>query len=160
MRNVASYNPFLMVVFLVSVMMTSCSMSDDEEVRQSDNIVNVGDELPTFTVSMNDGSLLSTSDLRGKPSLIVFFSTTCPDCQRELPGLDKRFLEHGEDTTFVAISREESFADVSAYWETHDLHIPFSAQPDRHVYSLFAKKGIPRVYISDGNCVVQRIVGY
>lgn len=147
-------------IALSMLALASCStMSDNDEITITDNLVNVGDPLPTFSISMSDGSTLTTSDLKGKPSLIVFFSTSCPDCQRELPLLNERYLAHGNDTTFVAISREQGLESVSSYWQLHGLSIPFSAQSDRAVYSLFAKKGIPRTYISDSHCVVTAISG-
>lgn len=149
---------FPIATFFALLTFMSCSMHDDDDGGNvNDNIVNVGDPLPTFAVVMNDGTMLTTASLRGKPSLIVFFSTTCSDCQRELPNINRRFLEHGSDTTFVAISREQSFADVSAYWKSHELSIPFSAQSDRYVYSLFARVGIPRIYISDANGIVRKV---
>ena len=36
-----------------------------------------GDRLPWFSVTMDDGSVLSTGDLAGKVSVIVFFHTGC-----------------------------------------------------------------------------------
>lgn len=144
----------LLYIIIAAVSLTACSMNDDDVITPEDNIVNVGDVLPAFTVTMSDGTLLSSSDLRGKPSLIVFFSTTCPDCQRELPLLNERYLAHGADTTFVAISREESQENVAAYWSAHAFSLPYSAQTDRSVYSLFARKGIPRIYISDSHGII------
>lgn len=143
-----------LLLIVLTALIASCSIMDDDEVKTSDDIVNVGSQLPTFTVIMHGGTVLSNDSLRGKPSLIVFFSTTCPDCQRELPLLNGRYLAHGSDTTFVAISREQTDGVVAAYWKEHGMSMPFSAQPDRKVYSLFAKKGIPRIYISDADCRV------
>lgn len=141
----------------ICLMLAACSMMDEEpEVKPSDSIVQAGMPLPTFAVTMHDGTVLSSSDLRGKPSLIVFFSTTCPDCQRELPLLEQRYAEHGTDTTFVAIGREESDEVVTAYWQAHGLTLPYSAQPDRHVYALFARQGIPRIYITNAQGIVSR----
>lgn len=150
--------PFALAYIFGAVSLVSCTMTDEEdEIQPSDNIVNVGDALPAFTVLMNDGQSLSSSQLRGKPSLIVFFSTSCPDCQRELPLLNARYLAHGMDTTFVAISREEGWESVSSYWQQQGLSLPVSAQSDRTVYSLFAKKGIPRIYISDAQGIIRSL---
>ncbi len=150
--------PFALAYVFGAVSLVSCAMTDEEdEIQPSDNIVNVGDALPAFTVLMNDGQSLSSSQLRGKPSLIVFFSTSCPDCQRELPLLNARYLAHGMDTTFVAISREEGWESVSSYWQQQGLSLPVSAQSDRTVYSLFAKKGIPRIYISDAQGIIRSL---
>lgn len=131
-------------------------MSDDDE-PQNEDIVNIGDSLPIFTIEMNDGTILSTIDMKGKPSLIVFFSTTCPDCQRELPQINARYLQYHADTTFVAISREESAESVVAYWQQHTLSIPYSAQKDRTIYNLFARRGIPRIYITNPHGIIQQI---
>lgn len=143
---------------LFLLLLASCSMTDSTDgIGPSDNIINVGNTLPTFSIIMNDGRQLTTDSLRGKPSLIVFFNTTCPDCQRELPRLNSRYLRYGKDTTFVAISREQTLDLVSTYWLEHNISLPFSAQPDRSVYSLFARKGIPRIYISNPSCIVERV---
>lgn len=146
----------LAALFLAALALTSCSIIE-EKMPDSDNRVRVGQPLPYFSILMNDSTTLTTDSLRGKPSIIVFFNTTCPDCQRELPALNSRFLQHGNDTTIIAISREESFESVSTYWLQQGLSLPFSAQPDRTVYSLFAKKGIPRIYISNQSCIVVKV---
>lgn len=152
-----SFNRTLFATLGVSAFLLSCSMNEGEgKITDSDNLVHVGDTLPRFTVTMHDGTTLSSSALKGKPSLILFFSTTCPDCQRELPHINKRYLAHGEDTTFVAIAREQSDKEVTDYWTKNFLTLPYSAQTDRAVYSLFARQGIPRIYIVSPHGVVQR----
>ena len=47
---------------------------DPDEMKGAD--LGVGDALPTFSVKMNDGTSVATSDLKGRPSVIVFFATT------------------------------------------------------------------------------------
>jgi thiol-disulfide isomerase/thioredoxin len=44
-----------------------------------------GKPLPDFTARTLGGQTITDSDLRGKPSLLVFYLTTCPDCRRTLP---------------------------------------------------------------------------
>lgn len=142
------------LLLLLLVVLSSCSLGGEDAIRHSDSLIHVGDSLPEFTIRMSDGTVLMTSDLYGKPSLLVFFSTTCPDCQHELPGLNERYERHGQDTVFVGIACDQSDEEVADYWTACDFHLPYSAQPDRSVYSLFAKRGIPRVYISDPRGVV------
>lgn len=150
-------NRTILILFLALVF-SACSWMHGDDIRPEDNLVNVGDTLPAFALSMSDGSCLSTSDLRGKPSLILFFSTDCPDCTEVLPALNRRYLAHGGDTSFVAIGREQPYEVVADYWSQQGLSLPFSAQSDRAVYSLFARRGIPRIYISDPSLVVRIIV--
>ena len=44
-----------------------------------------------------------------------------------------------------------------AFWEEKGLNLPYSAQNDRDIYSLFASSRIPRIYISDENGIVRYI---
>ena len=84
-----------------------------------------GDVLPEFAVEMNDGNIISTEDVKGKVSVITFFHTLCPDCQTELPVLQKVYEEYsGDDRVMIfAVSREESYDDVSEYWDENGFKI-------------------------------------
>lgn len=122
----------------------------DDGAAEAADVVGVGDRLPAFTVEVVEGdarTLFYSTRLQG-PTVIVFFNTGCADCQRELPRLNDYYLLHRSDPGFrmVAIAREESEESIAAYWVAHGLSIPYSPQPDRRVYSLFATATIPRAY--------------
>lgn len=54
-----------------------------------------------------DGSTLTTSELRGKVTLVNFWATTCVSCVKEMPALVdtyNRFHERGFETIAVAMS--------------------------------------------------------
>ncbi len=119
------------------------------------DIVTVGDQLPEFSVTMNDGTTVSTEDLRGTVSLIMFFDVTCGDCQKTLPGVNRLYLEYGGQVRFVLIGREQDLETVSQYWAECGYTVPFSPQTDRAVYNLFATNIVPRIYISDPSLTVR-----
>lgn len=148
------------IVILLSIfgLLASC-INEAEERTPSTPEVEVGDRLPAFRVTMNDGSRLDNESLRGKASVIVFFSTECTDCQQELPVLNRFYLAHAGDSLFrmACISRAQGEAPILSYWRSHDLSLPFSAQPDRAVFDLFAHSRIPHIYISDASCTVRYI---
>lgn len=143
---------------LLCLLLTGCSSIEDDETKER---VAVGDRVPLFSVEMvKDGerSTFSTSHLTGE-TVIVFFNTTCPDCQRDLPKLNQYYLKHKADEGFqmVAISREEGEEDVADYWKDNGLQIPYFAQNDRRIYELFASSIIPRVYFVSAKGIVTRI---
>lgn len=143
---------------LLCLLFIGCSSIEDDETKER---VAVGDRVPLFSVEMvKDGerSTFSTAQLTGE-TVIVFFNTTCPDCQRDLPKLNQYYLKHKADEGFqmVAISREEGEEDVAAYWKDNGLQIPYSAQNDRRIYELFASSIIPRIYFVSAQGVVTRI---
>lgn len=132
---------------LVLLMLQSC-ISDDVPENVG---VEAGSPLPDFSVALSDGRIVSRSSLRGKVAVVELFNTECPDCRRSLPEVDEAFRmwEDNPDVEFVAIAREEDAQSVAAFWSAHNLALPWSAQPDRSVYNLFASVGIPRLYIAD-----------
>ena len=125
---------FLLLVIAVGLM-TSCLGKLEDNAKVTD-IVSVGQRLPDFTVTTSDSSLVSSGDLRGHASVIVFFSTHCKDCQRALPALQNVYNKYKARVTFVCISRAQSGNDVAAYWQAQGLNMPYSAQTDRSVYAL------------------------
>ena len=138
-------------------MMLACTLQGCINDKEPDGpSVPQGSPLPDFSVVMNDGSVVSTSSLRGKVAVIVFFNTSCPDCQQELPVIQKLWdiYKDNPQVEIVPISREESAASIKAYWSAHNLSMPFSAQENRDVYSLFAPSVSPRVYVANREGVI------
>ena len=93
----------------------------------------------------------------GDVGVIVFFHTDCPDCQKELPVIQKVYDTYKEnpDVLLSCISRSESGSEVQAYWEKHSFSLPFSAQNDDAVFSLFASHTIPRILITDKEGIIR-----
>lgn len=142
--------------FVVCLLLASGCVTDaGSEAPDSGDVVQVGQSLPAFSVTLSDGTSVSDLSLRGRAAVIVFFHTTCRDCQRELPELQAVYDELQPQAHFVCISRAEPAADVSAYWSDHNLTLPYSAQTDRVVYNLFARHTIPRVYVADAGGTVR-----
>lgn len=154
----SKYHFLLLIPVLLMLQLVGCSMNDDEEQTER---IKVGDRVPTFSLTVENGGQVrsfSTARLTGE-TVIVFFNTTCPDCQRDLPLLNAYYLKHKDDEGFqmVAISREEGDASVAAYWEANHLQIPYFAQTDRRIYNLFATSIIPRVYFCGADGIVTRV---
>ena len=117
-----------------------------------------GDMIPHFVVKMNDGSVVSDESLMGSVSFIMFFHTSCPDCQQALPIVQKIYDEYiGKGVSFAVISRDEYDEDIKDYWKKKGLEMPYSAQKSRLIYELFAQTRIPRIYINDENGVIRNI---
>lgn len=134
----------LAMALVFSLMTVGCISDDEPEIEEK---VKVGDFLPEFTVTTNGGKIIATEDLRGQKGMIVFFNTSCPDCQQELPVVQEVYNRLRGECDVLCISRGEGPESVSAYWESQRLTLPCSAQSDRKVYELFATSIIPRIYV-------------
>ena len=146
---------FISLLIITLVTLSSC-LGKVEQVTSGSDIVRLGQQLPLFTITLNDNTTLNTAQLQGRPSVIVFFNTLCGDCRRELPIVQHVYDEYGQKVQFVCISRAQANDEVLTYWKENEFTMPYSAQPDRSVYELFATGTIPRIYISNASGTVCR----
>lgn len=157
-RNILTLS---LIVFLTGILSFSC-VSDDEPAEDP---VQIGSTIPDFSVKLTDGTTVSSGELRGSQSVIVFFYTLCPDCQAELPEIQKVYEAVGcapgnhsdGKTQLMCISREENQASVEDYWQSNGFTMPVSAQDDRRVFELFASRTVPRIYIVSPDLKVTNI---
>lgn len=164
--------PAFFLLSLLLLLFSSCVTEEDPDPLS----LTPGDRCPSFTVALADGTAVSTADLAGHTTLLLFFDTTCSDCRSLLPVVQQVYTTLGSPTIpgagsadipgagftpvdaevsgepddsrlVLAISRAQAAPAVLEYWEANSLTIPVSPQPDRTVYDLFANTLIPRVYI-------------
>lgn len=135
----------VMAAVLTSAAITSCVYDDP---KQEEFELAPGDRIPDFSVKMNDGRTVTGESLRHGAALIMFFHSDCPDCRGTLPSVQKLYDQYdGNGVSFALISRGELAEPINAYWEEQGYNMPFSAQPDRKIYTLFASSRVPRVYV-------------
>ena len=116
--------------------------------RQTGADLAVGDRIPDFSVTMNDATEVTAEQLSRGISVIMFFTTACPDCRQTLQLMQTLYDEYAsKEVRFVLISRQEGRESIERYWRENGLTLPYSAQNDRVVYELFAQTRVPRVYI-------------
>lgn len=146
---------YLALSFFVFIF--SGCIGEEEDVDPNGGNISIGDTLPTLNLTLSDGTVISNSELNDKVSLIILFSTTCPDCRKQLPIVDQLYntIKENKDIICFGISREQGDDIVKKYWNENKLSLPYSAQESRAVYSLFAQSGVPRIYIANKNRVVQ-----
>ena len=109
-----------------------------------------GDPMPAFTVTTLSGEWVTVPDPGGRPTLAVFFSTTCPDCHRQLPEIEDAW-KRSEGSLFLAVARDEGPEAVRRFWEAQGFTLPVAAPGNRSLYDLYdrgSRSGVPLVYIS------------
>ena len=140
----------------VIVVVLSLAGCINEKIDGAD--LKVGDMIPEFSVIMNDGTSVSNQSLIGNVSFIMFFHTTCPDCQQTLPIVQEIYNKYTQKgVRFALISRDEGSEEIDSYWTEQSYNMPYSAQKDRKVYNKFASSRIPRLYICDKDGIIRYI---
>ena len=139
-------------IVVIGLILSSCIKE-----KQGEELV-VGDRLPDFEVVMNDGSVIDDDILAEGISVVMFFHTSCPDCQQALPRMQQIYDEYAsKGIIFALVSREESSIDIDDYFNRKGLKLPYSAQSDRRVYEKFAQTRIPRIYMCEKGGIIRYI---
>lgn len=112
----------------------------------------VDDPLPEFAVPLLDGGTLRSADLRGRPHLLIFWTTWCGVCKSEMPmyrALAERYAPRGLDVVAIAADRDtDAPALVRAYRAAHELPFPI-ALDDRSMVRRFRVEMFPHLVLVD-----------
>lgn len=133
------------------------AMSDKpaKPVVQKPEIAFLNEVLPDFELVTLGGETITRDDLKGKPTLINFWFTSCPPCIDEMPVLNQIQEAYQEDFNFVAITFQ-SKKSVKKFLKKHPFH--FKHVLDAQVLIDQLKiESYPKNIILDENGVVKYV---
>ena len=125
-----------------------------QEDEDKGYIVAVGDMAPDFTITLDDGSSVKLSALRGKVVMLQFTASWCGVCRKEMPYIEHDiWKKHKYNSNFVllGIDREEPLEKVIAFKECLGVTYPIGLDLHADIFTLFARRnaGITRNVIID-----------
>ena len=146
-----SFPLLLATMILSAVVLTSMALRADDG-----SLLQIGDTMPAFSVlPLGATDSLRSAELRGKPCAIVFFDSSCYDCRKALPRVE-RMQREIPDVRFLCIARDQTAADVAQFWKQENLTLPVAAPGNREIYNLFARRTIPRLYLFNAEGILQK----
>jgi len=113
-------------------------------------LVKISETVPSFTFETSPGITQNISEYRGKTVLITFFATWCGPCRKELPHIQSElFNKYKNNPNFeiLIFGREHSWAEVNKFRAENNFTMSFYPDPERKIYSKFAKQFIPRNFL-------------
>lgn len=128
-----------------------------------------GSPLPPFTLEQLDGRQVSTADLRGQPSVVALWSSTCGASRKALAGIAALQSEYAARGVLVLVLADDASAqDVQTVLDSARLRVPVALAAGQ-INSLFAptkrwpwQQGValPSFLVVDSAGIVrQRVVG-
>jgi peroxiredoxin len=120
--------------------------------------VGVGEPMPDFALQTFDGSKLSRATLEGKPLLLVFWNTWCPNCMRELPRINRlaeEFGPRGLKVLAVNTGINDAEGKARALWKKHDYGFPTGFDHVFEIGRAFGIRGVPTIFLVDSKGVVR-----
>ncbi len=130
----------------------------DEYIKERENKVYelIDKPIPEFNLTLLEGGNITSESLKGKPTLIYFWITHCPNCVIDTPILNKIKTEFGKQVNFISITLQDKMK-VNRYLSKHDFD--FTHVIGARNYN--DKTGLdlyPQVWILDKNLMVKSIV--
>ena len=106
-----------------------------------------GDKAPGFTAeSVTGGGSVSVGEGGAPATMLVFFATWCPHCQREAPVLSELESQYdGLRMIMVGIDGEDNPHKVREFVERYDIESPAVYEPS--LGTEYRVSGYPTVYV-------------
>jgi len=107
-----------------------------------------------FTLMNLSGQPESLSSYRGGAVLVTFFTTWCPSCQDEMPGLEPIFKKyHSRGFHVIGVCIKDDADTVKSFVKEYGLTYPVLLDKDGKIARTYGVHYIPRSFLidKDGN---------
>ena len=137
----------LMLLTILCLLMGACGGADPE--------IQVGGEIPSFTLPALEGGEVTSQSLEGKPVILNFWATWCGPCVKEIPTLQK--IARGSDAQVVSIALDdEGESVVRPFVEKHGIEYTV-LMGDMRLFERFDGYAIPYTLVLDASSKVVNV---
>lgn len=136
----------------------------------TDEVLTVGVTRGTIakdlTVYDANGNAVRVSDFRGSPLFLYFWSSYCPYCRADMPGVEKLNQQYGSQLQVVALSfaiplpagTETEETAKRFFFEENDFSYTFLFDRDDVVMSTYGIRGTPFTYLIAADGEIQATI--
>jgi len=156
MLVLARFTALVIVAIAALAMFNATGGSGAENFTPNDEgLIPVGQKAPSFTAETVGGGNVSVGGGEARATMLVFFATWCPHCQKEAPVISELESQYdGLRVVMVGIDGEDDPAKVREFVERYRIESPAVYEPN--LGPKYGVSGYPTVYVLDGE---NRVVG-
>ncbi|NDI34315.1 redoxin domain-containing protein [Chengkuizengella sediminis] len=123
-------------------------------VLSSDEVPEVGDFAPDFTLKGLDGQVYQLSDFEGKPVVVNFWGSFCEPCVREMPAIEDIYNKYQtKNLVVLGINLDEPEITVQSF--VNQVGVTFPILLDENVVSdQYAVRSYPTTFFVDANGII------
>lgn len=122
--------------------------------------VNVGDRVPSFTLTADDGRTVRPADFQGKVLVLNFWATWCPPCLEELPSLNQFSREmRAQGVEVLGVSVDHNEQEYKQFLQRFPVAFRTARDPGGSIAGEYGTTKYPETYIigRDGR-VVEKVI--
>jgi thiol-disulfide isomerase/thioredoxin len=156
MLGLAGFTALVIVVIAaLAVFSVTGGGSTGNFTPNNEGLIPVGEKAPGFTAETVGGGSVSVGDGEAGATMLVFFATWCPHCQREAPVMSELESQYDDlQLVMVGIDAQDNPDKVRQFAEEYDIESPAVYEP--LLGSEYGVSGYPTVYVLDEN---NKVVG-
>jgi len=142
----------LHIIILISVLFGGTaymSLSSQNKAVEERPVLTAPSVLPDFTLNGINGKANSIHQLVGnKPTIFIYFSSTCHLCQDELGAISKRISEFQDYNMILTTVQpiEEMIGFVNSLGIKDKPYVHFLLDSEMEVASFYQIKSVPSIY--------------
>jgi len=113
----------------------------------------VGAQIPDFTLQKHGGDLVKLSDIKAKVVLVNFWATWCSACVLEMPSLvklRKDFADKGFEVIAINLDENQETVVPSAVKQL-GIDFPVYMDPTERIMNALDVRGIPLTFVMDNS---------
>ena len=112
-----------------------------------------GQEVPSIVLNTFDGSVINTSDLKGKVVVLNFWASWCKPCEGEAAALESAWNAYkpGGQVAFLGADYVDTEPEARAYLQKFNITYPNGPDLGTKISQMFRITGVPETYIIDKN---------
>src|ERR1039457_7132044 len=105
----------------------------------------IGTHVPSFTLPLlrTPARTLASSSLRGRYTVLNFWSSTCTACVREMPAVEQAYRDLGAKVDFVGVDVSDNRAAAAASAKRTGVTYPLVSDSSGDVASTYQIPGLP-----------------
>jgi thiol-disulfide isomerase/thioredoxin len=154
MLLLAGFTALVIVVIAALAVFSATGGGAGNFTPNDEGLIPVGEKAPGFTAETVGGGSVSVEG-GARATMLVFFATWCPHCQKEAPVMSELESQYdGLRMVMVGIDGEDDPEKVQRFVEEYDIESPAVYEPG--LGSEFGISGYPTTYVLDGD---NRVVG-
>ena len=142
---------------LAAAVGTYVLLAGDEEPDPTGVELTPAGELPDLddvTFTTYDGEVVALASLRGTPTLVNFFASTCAPCVKEMPALEAVHQELGDSVTFLGLAVQDRPEDAKALVEQTGVTYRTALDKDGSVLNALDGILLPTTVVLDADGAV------
>jgi cytochrome c biogenesis protein CcmG/thiol:disulfide interchange protein DsbE len=126
-------------------------------IRTQEGPVNIGAQVPEFTLNTFDQEQINVADLRGKIVVINFWASWCKPCEQEAADLESawQYYKDGGEVVFLGVDYVDTEPEARAYLDNFAITYPNGPDLRTRISQSFRIRGVPETYIIDREGTLQ-----